>query len=643
MATYAHNNFDLYRPTAALSLDTKHKYFDEDDSSILDDTILDSGALDMSPMSGRRESFADTASVFSSGDGNWGDIQIPGRQPANSTNPFFGQSNNPFIRAQHAAFGQQNGAWAMEGDSGTCTPTADYEAFGEYDNNTATSYMSSALPPTASNIYSGLATSHSQPSSVFSSGASAHASIPTSPHSGNEWMMSASEALDQRPIPKRMHPSSPSFRSDSPMMRRDGIRKKNARFDIPPGRNLYTIDKLIAQSNNENEVKELKQQKRLLRNRQAALDSRQRKKQHTEKLEEEKKTYTTVISDLEDELADMKIREAEYFREKEDWNISQQQYKQYIDSLHLEKEEMVRSHTLETGDLRKKNAVLTELVQKAENTAMSGVPSSSGFSTEFSDIDSITMEGSAWDSFSFVNDFAMEPEPRPENAIVVQPKKSERVIISNDEKPAASGLLLMLLLCGAFVASRGTQSSPAIPRMSDDIRAASATVLDNIFKDAGVQPSDPRLNTVNRVEALEPGPSNTAWPAPRTTLTAAELVGITGSSPLDVLNHQQLTAPTKEQEQEQLFSLSVDQYNGITSQDFLREPEPPSTSQHRRHLGESLAAMRANRGESAAEVYTRSLMWDKIPTEVVRDFAKMVEHCNANSRADGRGDADTYQ
>ncbi len=184
--------------------------------------------------------------------------------------------------------------------------------------------------------------------------------------------------------------------------------------------------------------------------------------------------------------------------------------------------------------------------------------------------------------------------------------------------------------------------------MSDDIRAASATVLDNIFKEAGVQSSDPRLSTANRVEALEPTPSNTAWPAPKMTLTAAEMAGITGSShsPFDVLNHQQLTAPTKEQEQEQLFSLSVDQYNGITSQDFLREPEEPSTSLHRRNLGESLAAMRANRGESAAEVYTRSLMWDKIPTEVVRDFARMVEHCNGNSRGNncGRGgDGDVYQ
>lgn len=64
---------------------------------------------------------------------------------------------------------------------------------------------------------------------------------------------------------------SPQFRSDSNLtVRRDGIRKKNARFEIPPERTLSNIDQLIAQSTNEEEIKELKQQKRLLRNRQAA-------------------------------------------------------------------------------------------------------------------------------------------------------------------------------------------------------------------------------------------------------------------------------------------------------------------------------------------------------------------------------------
>jgi hypothetical protein len=58
----------------------------------------------------------------------------------------------------------------------------------------------------------------------------------------------------------------------SPMtvQRSDGIRKKNARFEIPNHINLATVEKLILEETNDDRKKELKQQKRLLRNRQAA-------------------------------------------------------------------------------------------------------------------------------------------------------------------------------------------------------------------------------------------------------------------------------------------------------------------------------------------------------------------------------------
>ncbi len=331
----------------------------------------------------------------------------------------------------------------------------------------------------------------------------------------------------------------------------------------------------------------------------------------------------------------MKIRENEWEREKNEWAASQQQCKQYIDSILLEKEEMVRSHTLETGDLRKKNAYLTEHIQKLESTAMSAGPSSSGFSADFSDFENLTMDSSPWDDFSLANDFSVDNDPRPETSVVVLPKKTEKNS-KDDDRPA--GLLLVLLLFGAFVASKSsTTSSPSIPHLPDDVRAASATVLDNIFKDAGVQPSvDPRIALANRVEAIEPTPSGTAWPSAKTTLSAVEIAGLS-HSPLDALHHQ-LVDPTKEQLREQIFAMSADQYNGITSQDFIAEPHPPS--QHRRNLGEALAAMRNNNKDSAAEVYTRSLMWDKVPAEVVRDFARMVSECSSRGHQPGRSPVD---
>ena len=72
-------------------------------------------------------------------------------------------------------------------------------------------------------------------------------------------------------IPKRLRGQSPG--RYPPGLRGDGIRKKNARFDIPQERNLMNIDRLIEDAKDDEEVKELKQQKRLLRNRQAAYAS----------------------------------------------------------------------------------------------------------------------------------------------------------------------------------------------------------------------------------------------------------------------------------------------------------------------------------------------------------------------------------
>jgi hypothetical protein len=254
---------------------------------------------------------------------------------------------------------------------------------------------------------------------------------------------------------------------------------------------------------------------------------------------------------------------------------------------------------------------------------MSAQPSSTGYTADYSDIDSLTMDG-AWDNISFLNDFSVDPEVKVENSLVPA-KKAENSLLSEPEKPAAQGLLLMLLLFGAFVASKG--SSPSIPRMSDDVRAASATLLEDIFKDAGVQQS----SAVS--EAVAPLPSGHSWSsAPAQSMGGSEMVGVTSSTLGDLADT--LAQPTEEQNHEQLFSLSAAQYNGLTSQDFLHHTPQRSTSQGRRNLGETLAAMRANSKKSAAEVYTRSLLWDQVPSEVVRNFAKLVSECNSRNDQD---------
>jgi hypothetical protein len=569
------------------------------------------------------------AGIFSPDTTLWDDFSAG---PFNPNNPFYEQqTNNPFARLpanQAATYGQQPSSWPVSDNAGSRTPTASKPlnpfAPGDVDSTPSSFVPVASHMPSAFGSHGLSAHNNVRPSSVFPS---AQPDQPLSPHTNSEWMTFNQQEMDSRPGPKRMRPSSPQ-RSFSP--RRDGgIRKKNARFDIPAERNLLNIDQLIASCTNEEEMKELKQQKRLLRNRQAALDSRQRKKKHTEELEEEKKLWTERVQCLEEELNNMRIQIDDLLSEKQNWHREQIQAQQVIDQLQWDKEELVRTHTLETGELRKKVSVLSEKLE-ASSSAMSVAPSST-FADFASEMDNLNMGPSDWDNYIFVNDFVVdESTPGPqqqEQSLIVAPRAKDV-----EDKPVASGLLLMLLLCGAFVASKSGSAAAPIPRMPDEVRAASATVLDSIFKDAGVAQQGV---LANRVE-VEPTPSGVNWPKP--TGSGIGLSGLSGASHLDQL-HNQLTAPSKDQEHEQLFSMTPAQYNSLTSVDFARtrysmtsddlnDPLSPGSQpgHHRRNLAETLAAMREqNKGESAAEVYTRSLLWDKIPAEVVHEFKRMVE------------------
>jgi len=573
----------FYR-TAPLAVDTTaaQKFFEEDDANILDENILDQTAmesgLEMSPpmVDSRRDSFAPSSAFLSPKTEEWS-VEM---QAIPSNNPF--SSNNPFVQPQQPFAPTQS--WPIANGSGTCTP---FDPISEFDNSSALFHrpMQGQTP-------------FSNPGGVtmFSPVNAPNPSLPTSPHN----------------IPKRMRPSSPAIRSHNELRRGDGIRKKNARFDIPAERTLSNIDQLISQSTDEQEIKELKQQKRLLRNRQAALDSRQRKKQHTERLEDEKKQFTALVGDMEEEIASLR-------KQLENAHLVNRQLEEENIKLRIDSENLIASHTLETGELRKKVSVLTSHVQRLEISAMTSTNTSdSNFSSAFNDMNDMAMEG-AWNSMGFLDDFAMDTDVKQEQQLVPVKKQEP----SDLEKPASQGgLLFMLFLVGAFVLSNRSSASPTIPRVSEDVRAASATLLDNIFKEAGVGQS-------GIVEAMAPRPSGTAssWTAVPSVPAVGAMDGVAPSMLGELADS--LTQPTEEQANEQLFGLSAEQYNSINGQDFMQTTPERPPSQARRNLAEALVAMRSNSKQSTAEVYTRSLLWDQIPSEVVRDFAKMVAECKS--------------
>lgn len=90
---------------------------------------------------------------------------------------------------------------------------------------------------------------------------------PMSPDSNGEW--EATPEKEGSMFPTHMSTASPAKKTEK-QRRGDGVRKKNAKIAIPRGRTVSIIEQMILKTTDEAELKELKLQKRLLRNREAA-------------------------------------------------------------------------------------------------------------------------------------------------------------------------------------------------------------------------------------------------------------------------------------------------------------------------------------------------------------------------------------
>lgn len=247
-----------------------HIHIDDDDSL---DGSADPAMISPSSVDERGESYANSsATIFSPQSSAWGDFSAPplDRTQSLSNGGFFEPGvTDGFQRSQMAGFGHQQ-SWPMVDRSADpripfgAQQAHDAFAPGEYHAGPR-SYIPVASGPPG---YSGVPmVSNVRPTAVFPPTSGSDTPLSTSP---DKWNPINSD-MDQQPLSKRPRPHSPSRPfSPGPFTRRDGIRKKNARFEIPAERNLHTIDQLISEATNEDEIKELKQQKRLLRNRQAA-------------------------------------------------------------------------------------------------------------------------------------------------------------------------------------------------------------------------------------------------------------------------------------------------------------------------------------------------------------------------------------
>ena len=314
-----------------------------------------------------------------------------------------------------------------------------------------------------------------------------------------------------------------------------------------------------------------------------------------------------------------------------------QEAQRIIESQQEEKRDLIMKHAEEASSLRRKIQLLTEQIESGPAPAMSAAPSSAGFTDFNAEMEALNMGPHDWDNFIFVNDlhhdstddfnFDVEPAPVshtpvPEKAIpptTLISTPSKKVADAATEQPVASGLLFFLLLCGAFVASKPQSSQPPdLPHVPADVRAAAPAVLNNLLSDSAAT-NAPTNTRAAHASASEPDPSGLPHANTRSR------------SRLDHMHHR-LTTPTKQQEIDSAFSLTTAQYASLTNADysmFDQHRQEGGTPRPRRNLAESLARMQHDHVQNTkAEVYTRSLLFDQIPDDVVKQFRQLVGDCD---------------
>lgn len=187
------------------------------------------------------------------------------------TNPFY---NTEPAYSQHEATNPVHTSalhhkhWAFDHQAAGGTPVHfDYSPVTDFESSAFHHEQSDRAQPTFTTINKTHDLSDSGPSTGY------HIKRPLSPGSTSDWMTFAEpDSFGHCPsMPKRMRmPNGRHSSSAADCMRSDMARKKNTKIDIPSERNLLNIDRLIEESTNELERKELKSQRRLLRNREAA-------------------------------------------------------------------------------------------------------------------------------------------------------------------------------------------------------------------------------------------------------------------------------------------------------------------------------------------------------------------------------------
>lgn len=311
----------------------------------------------------------------------------------------------------------------------------------------------------------------------------------------------------------------------------------------------------------------------------------------------------------------------------------QQEYEHYLRNVTYERDEAIRTKTLETGELRKMNNILKEHIRDYERGLSSASHLRHDFPNDFSSLDELDVEDNGWeDDFSLIDhdaDFPSDAIEQMETTPAPPPSANQAPIQTKQDTPFSWNAFYMCLLFGAFIASNSkTDSKPAVPALSEEYRAESANVL-KVLTSGLDEPSALLAPTTAPPQPDRPHARSVA----PSTISGLEMASMT-TDPHDTLGalHHSLATPSRRQRETAAFSLSAASYDQLTNADsFLSGPDRSDATLEATpsRLQTAFDAMQEGRQEVDKvinrNIHERSVMWERVPEKVLRDFRRMVE------------------
>ena len=226
-----------------------------------------------------------------------------------------------------------------------------------------------------------------------------------------------------------------------------------------------------------------------------------------------------------------------------------------INAAALQHEELVMPHTQETGRLRQQIQYLKAQLANIESRgAALDSDTQDALGSFTSNMGALSVDPQSLGiNFNHSNTNS-ETSPLYGNSQHAQTTPADNVRQAI-EQPIASGVLFMLLLCGAFVASKSS-GNPVIPRLPDEVRAASTTVLDNLLQDPAADAFASGTGMQSIMSQALAGAQPTPQPIPWDRAMQSD-----GRPNM----HRSLTMPTSQQAADQLFSMTPAEYAALTS------------------------------------------------------------------------------